>query len=396
MKKEEENFGKVYLTVPDNFDTEIYLNKYRYLLDPKDYLSEKLKKYDPFIAERYESENLPQYQIGLAMARLSHKDNITVYKLKQEVIEKITNTDIDYMPNEIPEILTKPFIIETIDNNEVLFGDIISIVGFFSPINNEIINTYKENPEELPERIKNDLKGIGVDNGKNTMLSILFQTKNNNENDIWQQAATSLRNVSLSKSDLSLHYYGQNIFLWIPNLAKSDWQFKKTNYERDVFMKKYFCRLCKNKSFCNKDDRYSIDENYNFCFEGICDNILSFITIFNYILIAEHSPIESNKKREIINRKRKTKKNKELIKKEEWITKYLYVNNEKIRYEGNNEYTKLNKEGLKSKEIKVKGHLRNQAYGENFSLRKLVYIESFISTKWIRDGDTKIIVNIKE
>ena len=160
-------------------------------------------------------------------------------------------------------------------------------------------------------------------------------------------------------------------------------------------MPKNYCRICPNSIVCNKVDRFTIDENYNICLEGLFDNILSFITNFNYLLLAEDTPIEFRNEKESIE-KNNVIKNKIVTKKEEWIIKYMYFNEEKLKYIKNEKSREINKEGLIKEEIKVKGHERNQAYGPGHKYRRKIYIESFSTTKWKKEGDVKIILNYKE
>jgi hypothetical protein len=383
--------GKIYLPVLDNFNADSYINEYKSFLDPFEYFSEKLKKYDIIKARNYLNENLPQYQSSLALARLSFKEKLSVFKLKQEVIEKIKNTKIDNMPDEIPELLNNPFVLETINYGEALFGDVDSIIGFFSPMNDNLIKMYKENPEELPEYLIEELDRMGIKNGNTQLFTLLFHTINQN-NEIWQQAAINFNRIGKLKRDISFSYIGQSTFLWVPNLSKTDWQFIKTDYKRDTIMKKNYCRICIHSNSCDRYDRFSIDDNYNFCFEGSCDNLISFITIFNYMLQAENTPFSFDNNHEVIKRTRLNKEKKQITKKEDWIIHYLYIDKTKIKYMQNDEHVTLNKEGLVLKEVPVRGHLRRQAYGEKYSKHKWIYIEEFISSKWIKKGDTKIIV----
>ena len=74
--------------------------------------------------------------------------------------------------------------------------------------------------------------------------------------------------------------------------------------------------------------------------------------------------------------------------------KYLYLDKSKIKYEKSLPNSELDKECLVLKNIKVRGHLRYQAYGQKFKQHKWIYIESFTTTKWVNDGDTKMIVKM--
>jgi hypothetical protein len=342
-----------------------YIEKYQYLFDRKEFLSDKLKRYQYNSAKKdlEIKDNISLYHQYIAKARLSFSDYITVYKLKNEVIEKIKNTKIDNMPDEIPELFRKHFIIETSDNSDVLFGDIDSIIGFYLPV--------------TPDK----------------KCFVLFFHVIDNKDDFWYRDTQTLNKMMINEK-IDFLYIGLNLFSWNPNLEKTNWEFLRKNYERDVMPKATFCLNCKDLNECH--DRPEKNSNKNsFCFEGLCDNIMSFLTIFNYMLMAENTPIETKQKKECLTRTVMNKKRKIITKKEEWITKYLYINHKKIKYEKNEKYDGLDKDGLMKKEIKVRGHLRHQAFGSGFSQRRWIYIESFLSSKWIKEGDTKIIVSTK-
>jgi hypothetical protein len=80
--------------------------------------------------------NLDSELFVLPLFRLSFGKNIIVHTLTDGVIEKIKYTKIENMPNEIPNLLQQPFLIEG-RRDKPLFDDIYSIGGFL--INNEII-----------------------------------------------------------------------------------------------------------------------------------------------------------------------------------------------------------------------------------------------------------------
>lgn len=95
------------------------------------------------IANYIEYKKIPTWQRNLdselfvlPLFRLSFGKNINVYTLTEGVIEKIKNTKIENMPNEIPDLLKQSFLIEG-RRDKPLFDDIYSIGGFL--INNEII-----------------------------------------------------------------------------------------------------------------------------------------------------------------------------------------------------------------------------------------------------------------
>lgn len=369
--------------LPNNFDKNLFFEKYNEILNPDEFLSEKLKKYKIFDKNSTDKEKSPKYIVSITEAKQSFNNAITVFKLKNEVIEKIKNTKIEKMPNEIPEIFTKPFIIETIDTNETLFADINSITGYFS--------TYSQQIKETKDESGNIIYGTSnVKLENNEKIFSLLIHSNNKENNC-QKAADDLNN----RKEISgqFKYLGYNIFEWQPFLGKTNWEFSSKEYNRPILMENNFCQKCEYSQKCKKDDIYKLNSEYKFCFEGICDNIMSFITILNYMLKAENTPIVNDNRIEKINRIVK-KRNKLVAKNENWIIKYLYIDKKKIQYENNDNQQFLDKDGLIKKNVQVKGHLRHQAYGVGFKERKWIYIESFITTKWVKEGDKKIIVNL--
>jgi hypothetical protein len=118
----------------------------------------------------------------------------------------------------------------------------------------------------------------------------------------------------------------------------------------------------------------------------------AFVTILSLMLEAEKTPliIESkikNKKDEPCNIKTRTPET-------EWITKRIYID-KNIKYNNiSNEHNNIDKNGKYIKDVTVTGHLRKQRYGKEFSKEKWIYIESYDSTRWKSDKDTKIIVDI--
>jgi len=368
--------------IPNNFDKEYFTNIFGYLMNPDEYLSNKLKNMK--LDQRYfDDDKLPKYVISLAEAKKCFNNSITVFKLKNDVIEKIKNTKIEKMPNEIPEIFLKPFIIEAFDDNDVLFGDINSIMGYFSSYSQQLL-------ERTEDSSGNTIIGTKNQKSLDEKTFSLIIHSNNKENK-WQDSADQLNN----RKEISgfVKYLGYNIFEWQPYLQKTDWEFTKKNYERNILIKEDFCKTCFLSKKCEKDDLYKLKENYNFCFDGMCDNIISFLTVLNFMLIAENTPIVVDKQKSKVERIKRDKRNKIVKLNEEWIIRYLYIDKTKSYYEKQTEYTRLEKDGYVLKDVKVRGHLRNQAFGEGFKLRRWIYIESFISSKWMKEGDVKIIVS---
>jgi hypothetical protein len=353
---------------------EEYKDKYQFLLDKEEYLSEKLKKYSFYSAKTDLEKEITFYQYNLAQARMCFNESITVHKLKNEVIEKITNAKMDNMPNEIPKIFDKPFIIESINSKTPLFGDINSIIGYNIAIPKEIQDEYK-----------------GIDRfPKNNLHCLLFHTIPKNE-DTWYKDVKGI-NKLMEKEKADFTYLGLNLFRWSPYLEKTDWEFSAKDYTREILMNRKFCLNCTNKIGCTGNFEIDSINNYKFCFQGICDNIISFLTVLNYMLEVESTPVIAETKKSSIKRSIK-KKNKVLIKNENWIIKYLYIDKKKIKYDNNNISQYLDKNELVKKNVQVRGHLRHQACGVGFKEHKWIYIESFISSKWAKEGDKKIIVS---
>ena len=380
-----ESMRKVTLSwLPKNFDKDDFNRKYGYLMDPDEYISDKLKKIK-FDFKDINENNEPKYIKSISEAKSDFNNSIMVYKLKKEVIDKIKDTKIEKMPNEIPDIFSKPFIVETIDSNDTLFGDVNSITGYFSSWSQQ----YEQQINDSSDNTIIATRNKKLENEK--IFSLLIHS--NNKDNEWQDSADQINNRKEISG--SIKYLGYNIFEWQPYLNKTNWEFSKKNYDRNVLNNKNYCRECILYDKCNKDDRYNLKDYFCFCFDGLCDNTMSFLTILNYMLIAENSPIIVKKEKSKINKIIANKKKKIISKTEEWVIRYLYIDKTKKYYEKHMEHEKLEKEGYVLKEVKVKGHLRNQAYGEGFKLRRWIYIESFISSKWIKEGDVKIIVDYK-
>jgi hypothetical protein len=350
-----------------NISEKEYDERHSYLFDKAECLSEKLKKYNINSAQRDLNNELTSYHFFLAKARESFHNNITVYKIDNDIIDKIKNTKIEKMPDEIPAIFKKPFIIETLDQNTNLFGDINSMVGFFHKLTGEA--SIKLNSEYL--------------------LTILIHTQST-KNENWYQTAIKLNQLA-GRSKIDFRYLGANLFFLLPPIKNNDWKFDRIDYSRNILMETTFCNQCTYKDECLGPAKPDLYCNYSFCYDGFCDNILSFITVLNYMLEAENTPIKINKKMERSNSVI-IKKNKVTKKQQDWIIKYLYLDKFKIKYEKSLPNSELVKEGLVLKNVKVRGHLRYQAYGQKFKHHKWIYIESFTTTKWVNEGDTKIIV----
>jgi len=352
---------------------EDYRIEHQYLFNDPEFLSDKLKKYKKNSAQGdldNEKSIFNAFIHSLAMARLSFNNGIAVFKLNNDVIDIIQNTSIDKLPNEIPSIFNKPFIIETQDIKKALFGDVNSIVCNELPI-----------PENL-----NSL----IDYNEATYKQILFHA---NSDKTSRQLIIDIQEHS-EKNGIGFLYLGFNVFSWSPNLQKTNWKFNRKDYNRKTIDEIGYCDKCENGKACHEKANNSNKSKDFICFDGIFDNIISFLTVFSYLLDAENTPIQYKNSIEKIQYAKINKKKKIELKNEDWIIKYLHIDKARIRYENNQGGNQLDKEGLTKKEIKVKSHFRFQACGENYSKHKLIRIESFMSSKWVKTNDVKVIVSI--
>ena len=357
-----------------NKDLEKYEFDHQYLFDDQEYLSDKLKKYKKVSAKSdLENEkNISNPFIhSLAMARLSFNNSIVVYKLNNDVIDTICNTNIGKLPDEIPSIFDKPFIIETHDEKTTLFGDVNSIM--------------------CTEFTIPDYARPFTGNNEKTCKQIIFHADTDRTS---LQLLEDIQNYSM-KEGIGFSYLGFNVFEWTPNLKKTNWKFNRRDYNRKTIDTVEFCGKCDDAKYCNEkaNDR---NKNKNFiCFDGIFDNFISFLTVFSYMLDAENTPIQYKNSIERLKYAKTDNRKKIVIKNEDWIIKYLRIDKDKIRYKKNGTTTNLlDKEGLIKKDVKVRSHFRFQACGENYSKHRLIKIESFTSSKWVKDNDIKVIVSI--
>ena len=352
-----------------------YKQKHKYLLGEDEFLSDKLNKYSFYSANNDLNNEITLYHMNLALARTSFNDYLVVYKLKEDIVEAIRNSKIEKMPNEIPELFKKSFIIETIDTKKTLFGDINSILYYRMDLSKDVLDEFAGN-KRLPK--------------SNKLPIILFHTIPK-KNELWIKSAKEINKLT-KKENAAFTYLDLNLFQWSPYIDKSDWEFTTKDYSREVLMNKDFCHKCKNKILCKDIDTNDIGKTYKFCFTGICDNIMSFLTVFNYILVAENTPIICDTKK--VTKKRATVKNKKVItKNENWVINYIYIDKEKIRYEKDSTSQPLNKEWLIKIDVQVKKHQRRQRYGPGLSQEKFIDIETHASKKWIKEGNRKIIIS---
>jgi hypothetical protein len=119
---------------------------------------------------------------------------------------------------------------------------------------------------------------------------------------------------------------------------------------------------------------------------------LMFCFIFAILLDADNSPTsikDTNKSNNI--KRNGTHKNVSTG----WIERTVYINR---KYQSNSNkiiHATLYKDDKILKEVKVSGFLRYQAYGENFSKHKYIYINSFTSYRWVTEGNKKITYYLK-
>ena len=261
----------------------------------------------------YKKMPLPQNALDneryvLPLLRLSFGKSITVHTLTDGVVEKIKHTKIENVPNEIPNLMKKSFLIEA-RRDRPLFDDVYSIGGFI--INNQIcllIKTITENqPGLFCQHEKASFDGRKID-------------------------------------DLNLVY--NNNFSFDPS-------YKEARTRKDTF---------------------------------------AFAIIFSLMLEAERTPLlveaVKDKKNKIAPNKRQ--KNNET----EWVTKRVYIDKNLKYKKPPDEPVAYDKTDKKLKNVIVNGFLRRQRYGEGFSEEKWIYIESFGSTRWTKEKDKKIIVDI--
>jgi hypothetical protein len=350
---------------------EDYFKKYDYLFDTEELLSSKLKKYNPNSAKNdlQNGLELTPYHGFIAKARDFISGNITVFKLKNDLIDVIQTIDVSDIANEPPVGLKNPLIIETNDLNANLFGDINSIILYYHKLADELVMEYK-----APY-----------------LATIIFHTKPTNDNN-WYKKCIEL-NEFTQKNKIRFLYAGGNLFSFdIP--TDFTFGFSKIDYKRNVLMKNNFCEHCACKDNCDGTQRTVTPNDYIWCYKGLVDNILSFILIFLYLMEADNTPIQEDRKTEHTSYM-VSKKGKIIEKKFDWYTKYLYLNKPKPKYEKIEEKSELNRDGLISKPTWVKGHNRYQACGPGLCEHKLIAIKPYLSSRMSKDNDTKIITGIK-
>jgi hypothetical protein len=349
-----------------------YFEKNMHLYEPYELLSDKLKRYSLPSVQKDLSGNLPPYHHYIAKSRKVFNNSITVYKMNKDILDKIKTTTIDKLPNEVPELYNRPFIIEAHEQNSTLFGDIDSIIGFYDDYKNE--NNVNKKTEKK--------------------FVFLFHTKPIKDKN-WHDYAFNFCDTVLQKgTDRRCTYLLSNLFYIWPFEDGSFWDFNFVDYSYNVINKKEKCDDCPNSNNCSGKERRLPQFKYHFCLDVLYNNILSFIIVFNYMMKAENSPVKTTKTVEH-STYQVAKKGKMIEKNQDWIIKYMYIEKEKIKYKKNPDPSELDKEGLIAKQVNVRSHLRHQAYGVGHKEHKWILIDSYISNKWVKNGDTKIIVGLK-
>ena len=346
-----------------------YWVKNKHLYNPHEWLSDKLKRYTLINAQTDLTGTLPPYHNYIAKARKAFNNSISVYKMSKEILYKIHTTSIDKMTDEEPKLFTKPFIIESHEKNGVLFGDINAIIGFYDNVRTE--------------------------NGTEKKFIFLFHTKPIQDKRWHDYAMLFSDQFPDNGPKKRLSFLMSNLFYFSPFEGQSFWDFDFVDYSCETFVKREQCDNCMNRKKCEGKDRRLPDEKYHFCMTAFYNNILSFLVVFNYLMEAENTPVRVTKTVEHSNYP-VTKKGKIIEKTQDWIIKYMYIDNEKLQYKKNPDPAELDKEGLVATQANVRSHLKRQAYGPGHKDRKIIFIDNYIATKWVKEGDKKIIVKQKK
>ena len=349
-----------------------YFNKYGYLFDKDEFLSDKLKKYNFNTAniDLQNSNELMHYHTFVAQARTFITNNITVYKLTNELIDVVQNLSIEGIVEEPPIGFKNPLIIESSNPEKNLFGEINSIVYYYHQLSGKDI-------EEM--KAKNVM----------TILFHIQQQKNRN----YYKKALELNKFTQKKRITHL-YAGSNLFCLIQPY-EFIWRFNSIDYQRDILANNNFCERCASKNKCEGVQKTVTKNDYIWCQKGLLDNFFSFAFKFLYLLEAENSPIQADRKTEhtshITN-----KKGKIIKKKQDWYIKYLYLMKPKTDYEKSLTHSELNKDDLITKNVTVKAHFRHQTCGPGHKEHKLILINPYLSKKWVKNRDTKIITGLSK
>ena len=352
---------------------EEWFERNKHLLNPYELLSDKLKKYNLPAAQKDLSGNLHPYLYYIAKSRKVFNNSITVHKLGNDLIDRIQNTTIDKMPDEVPDLYKRPFIIESYDPKSTLFGDVDGIIGFY--------DDFEEKKSGKKENIEN--------------FVFLYHTVPIRDKK-WHDYALLFCDRELKKGTENRHsYLFSNLFYLRPFGEKSFWDFGLVDYSFNTINKKEKCKNCPLLKNCESKDRHITGYDYHFCFDVFYNNILTFVTVFNYYLKADNSPVRDNKTVEHLSYT-VAKKGKIVEKVQDWIIRYLYIDQDKVKYKKNPDPKEISKDGKVVKPVNVRSHIRRQLYGSRRKEVKEIIIESYIANKWVREGDTKIIVDLKK
>jgi len=349
-----------------------YFKKYGYLFDKDEYLSDKLKKYN-LNSARIDLENeleLMQYHSFVAQARATMTNNITVYKLTNELIDVIQNLSIENIAEELPIGFKNDLIIESNDPKTNIFGDINSIVYYYGKLAGKALEEMKTN----------------------YIMTILFHIQQQ-EDDNYYKKALEL-NEFTQKERITHLYAGSNLFS-LMQPTEFVWGFNKIDYKRGVLANNNFCEHCASRKKCDGVQKPVSKNDYIWCQKGLLDNFFSFAFKFLYLLEAENSPIMADRKTEHTSHVT-NKKGKIVETKQDWYIKYLYLMKPKTEYEKSSTHSELDKNGLIAKDVRVKGHYRYQACGPGHKEHKLILIHPHLSKKWVKDRDTKIITGLSK
>jgi len=347
-----------------------YMEKYGYLFDKDEYLSDKLKRYNlnSALTDLKNGFELMQYHAFVAQARAFITNNITVYKLTDELIDVVQNLSIEGVADEPPVGFINPLILETNDPKTNLFGDTNSIMYYYGQLVGKDIEEMKAN----------------------YMMTILFHIQQQEDENYYRNAFGL--NKLTQKEGITHLYAGSNLFC-LMQPYDFIWGFSKIDYKRGILANNNFCERCASKDKCKNPQLQVTKNDYIWCQKGLLDNFFSFAFKFLYLLEAENSPIQADKKIEhtshVTNKKRKI-----VEKNQDWYIKYLYLKKPKTEYEKSQLHSELNKDDLITKEVTVKSHYRYQAYGPGHKEHKLILINPYVSKKWVKDRDTKIITGL--
>lgn len=82
----------------------------------------------------------------------------------------------------------------------------------------------------------------------------------------------------------------------------------------------------------------------------------------------------------------------------DWITRHIYLDHAKARAReapADHVAEAGKMVGLVPERVEVRGHLRNQPCGPQRSERKWVYVAPFAATRWVREGDVRVVTHAR-